>query len=216
MSTNRLAIKVCGLRDAENIQKVSALDIDYLGFIFYPNSKRYVGESFLIPDSVVQNRSQKFVGVFVNQDLHEVASIADRYNLNVIQLHGKESKEYCSFLHRRSPMLEIWKAFHVDQAFNLSTLEQYKDCCDKYLFDTANPDYGGSGVKFDWSQLNSYSGIKDFILSGGIGVRESAQAVDSFSSLNSFFGIDINSRVETEPGLKSTALINQVVEEVRK
>ncbi|MEO0554989.1 MAG: phosphoribosylanthranilate isomerase [Bacteroidota bacterium] len=200
-----MKVKVCGLRD--NIDEVTALRPDFVGFIFYPKSKRYVGSKFaesldLIPDSI------KKVGVFVNEELEEVVSKVAEYDLDYVQLHGDESIEYCRKL-VKSMNAGIIKVFSGNRLPGIEVLNAYKELIDYYLFDTRSDAYGGTGQKFDWSALKDLKLSKPIILSGGIGLEDLKSI--SNSGLN-VFAVDVNSKFEIKPGLKDTQLIRTLIE----
>ena len=185
-------IKICGMKYSENILEVSQLLPDYLGFIFYEKSSRFFdGE---IPEI---SKSIKKVGVFVNATLEEIKSKIKKYDLDLIQLHGNETPEFCSNLMQES--LEIIKVFSVDDDFDFQILEAYENVCDYFLFDTKGKLHGGNGFTFNWQILEKYKSKKPLFLSGGIGIEEIAK----IKTLNlPIFAIDVNSKFEMEPGLK--------------
>lgn len=206
-------IKVCGMRDASNIRAVEQeVSPDCMGFIFYPKSRRYVAA----PPDYLPTACDR-VGVFVNADLNFILDRVCDYGLHAIQLHGEESSEYIRDLRRRIPdRMVIIKALAVgtpDSEELEALTAPYLSCVDFFLFDTPSSGYGGSGKAFDWSVLQSYRGPVPYILSGGIGP-------DSLEALRAFrhplcVGIDLNSRFETEPGIKDVALLREFVRNFR-
>jgi phosphoribosylanthranilate isomerase len=186
-----MKIKVCGMREADNIREVERLGIDLMGLIFWPQSSRYVSEK---PDYLPTHCQR--VGVFVDEDIERVNSIADEYALDYIQLHGHESSEYCAQLQG----LHLIKAISVSGRDDIATYKQYEGLVDYFLFDTKCPSVGGSGQQFDWTVLSAYDGNTPFLLSGGIG-PDDAERVKAFRH-EKCIGIDLNSRFETAPGLK--------------
>ena len=186
-----MIVKVCGMRDAENIREVEALGIDMMGFIFYPKSSRYVSEQ---PAYLPQKC--KRVGVFVNEDVENIKKIADNYALDFIQLHGHESIEDVQKLQDR----KVIKAFNIATKEDLDATVPYVGLVDYFLFDTKGPSVGGNGEKFDWSILDAYNGDTPFLLSGGIG-PDDAERIKTFCHPKCI-GIDLNSRFEIEPGIK--------------
>ena len=157
---NQIKWKVCGLRD--NIAEVVALQPDFVGFIFYKKSPRYVGENFVLPE--IANSTINKVGVFVNEAFDVVYNTILKYKLDYAQLHGNESPGYCEKLKRQG--IKIIKAFQVDEHFDFGELEAYESVTDYFLFDTKTKQYGGSGKSFDWQILNSYLLEKKYFLSG--------------------------------------------------
>ena len=186
-----MMIKVCGMRDAENIREVEALGIDLMGFIFWPKSSRYVSER---PAYLPTNC--KCVGVFVDEDIETVRRIADDYALEFIQLHGHESADYCAQLKG----LKLIKAISVSGQDDIATYKTYEGLVDYFLFDTKCPSVGGSGLQFDWSVLSAYDGNTPLLLSGGIGPDDAERL--RASHREKCVGIDLNSRFEIGPGLK--------------
>ena len=184
-------IKVCGMRDTENIREVEALGIDLMGFIFWPKSSRYVSERpAYLPTKC------KRVGVFVDEDIETVRRIADDYALDYIQLHGHESRAYCAQLKG----LKLIKAISVSGEDDIATYKTYEGLVDYFLFDTKCPSVGGSGQQFDWTVLADYVGETPFLLSGGIGPDDAKRVKASHHS--KCIGIDLNSRFEIAPGVK--------------
>lgn len=208
-------IKVCGMRDAQNIREVEALGIDWMGFIFWKPSKRYCAQK---PEYLPENC--KRVGVFVNAEIDEIVDKCKEYRLDLIQLHGKEDRAYVIQLRRALAEAEIGniplfiKAFALQSQDDLKKCDQYVGFVDYFLFDTPTPGYGGSGKNFDWSMLETYTLFTPFLLSGGIG-PDSADLVNAFN--NPFCaGIDLNSKFESAPGLKDVEKLKAFIPQVRK
>lgn len=193
--------KVCGLRD--NIKQVASLMPDFMGFIFYPKSPRYVGTTFVMPEI---KKPIKKVGVFVNEPVDKVFSSIQKYNLDYAQLHGHESPGYCTKLRRKG--VNIIKAFQVDESFDFEILRPYQDTVNYFLFDTKSEQYGGSGITFNWQQLKKYSFDKQYFLSGGISLEniEGLKGVDQ----SKVFAIDVNSKFENRPGFKDVEMLKQL------
>ncbi len=195
-----MKIKVCGLNSLENIKALPLADIDLLGFIFYPKSSRRV--TFIPDDKFMQTTSNHIrTGVFVNAPFSFINRNVDAYGLGAVQLHGDETPEACQDFQNQN--LRVIKAFSVSQEFDFRVLKAYESKVDYFLFDTPTKHYGGSGRQFDWSVLNRYQGKTPFFLSGGIGTGD-APRLKAFRHDN-FSGIDLNSRFETQPGLKDVA-----------
>lgn len=204
---NGKIIKVCGMRQAENIQEVEALqEVDMMGFIFYPKSPRFMYE---IP-AYMPIRAHR-VGVFVNEDKQVVKTYADRFGLDYVQLHGNESPDYCRSL--CSSGLKIIKAFSIARSKDLNSVSEYEEVCHHFLFDTKCEQYGGSGNQFDWSILHDYHGQVPFLLSGGIN-SYSANALKEFSHPH-LAGYDLNSRFELNPGEKDPERIQTFLNDLK-
>lgn len=192
------------MREETNVREVEQSGTDWMGFIFYPGSPRYVGETLAyIPENVER------VGVFVNEDHERVLALAEKNRLNILQLHGNESPEVCQKLREKGYL--VIKAFGIttDKPFPSERVEQYEGCCDYFLFDTKTGLYGGSGKKFEWELLGGYRGETPFLLSGGISPKD-VEAVKGFSHPRCI-GIDLNSGFETGPAVKDVQLLQEFI-----
>jgi phosphoribosylanthranilate isomerase len=207
-----IRVKVCGLLDPWNVKQIAEVKPDFMGFIFYPESSRYVGEE---PEMALFNSVPpgiKRIGVFLNEDNHKIQKLSIRTGLDMVQLHGNESPVSC--LQLKSSGLTIIKAFNIGEDFSFESLMQYVPVCDYFLFDTISEKPGGSGRKFNWGKLEEYSIDKPFFLSGGIG-PEDAGVIKSIVN-KGFFAVDINSRFEIAPGIKDVARINTFIKEIKE
>ncbi len=206
-----LKLKVCGMKYQDNINQVADLQPNYLGFIFYDKSARFIQD--IIPQ--VPNTIKK-VGVFVDADLSEVIDKINMHKLQAVQLHGKESPEFCRQLMAKyhsvpkgigksEESLEIIKVFSIKDEFNFDNLKPYEDVCDYFLFDTKGKLPGGNSYAFDWNVLKNYSSTKPFFLSGGIGLDqiENIKQFQNSEASKYCYAIDVNSKFEIEPGLKN-------------
>ncbi|MCH2032444.1 MAG: phosphoribosylanthranilate isomerase [Tenacibaculum sp.] len=204
-----MKLKVCGMKYVDNIRQVAELKPDYLGFIFYERSKRnFEGIIPEIPKGI------KKTGVFVNEYLEILVSLAEEYKLEALQLHGDESVAYIQEIKKHLPKVEIIKVFGIKDTFDFSILEAYESEVDYFLFDTKGKERGGNGVVFDWTVLKNYPSAKPFFLSGGIGLEE-VTAVKEISKTNlPIYAIDVNSKFETEPGLKSIKKLKKFKNEI--
>lgn len=195
----------------ENIREVNTLKPDFIGYIFFPASKRYVGDQpdpaiFRIPDRGIEK-----VGVFVNEDFSEVKRCFEKYHLDMIQLHGTESPQYCRELNSAGiPVIKVLNPMSLHDGKNL---HEYGEIVKYFLIDTPGEGFGGTGQKFDWALLNSLSFPVPFLLSGGIGPQDYApvRQIDHAD----LFGIDVNSKFELAPGRKDFGLLKDFVQEMR-
>lgn len=209
-----MLVKICGLRDPENIRQVAAIpEVDIIGLIFYPPSPRYV-DSATTALAVSTLTTVKVAGVFVNEKQEEVVRKAARYHLNFIQLHGSESPEYLSTLRASLPGgIKLIKAFSIQTEEELLQTSGYEEHCEYLLFDTPTSGYGGSGRTFDWNILQYYTGPIPFLLSGGIG-PESHESLHHFHH-RMWAGIDLNSRFETTPAVKDIQLLTAFIQNIK-
>ena len=203
MITRNFLIKICGMREAENIREVEQLStvncqlsIDWMGFIFYPKSSRYVSAR---PAYLPQKC--KRVGVFVNASIDDIRQNIADYSLDIVQLHGHESTDSIRSLRSLcGDAISIIKAFNIATKEDLEATTPYAGLVDYFLFDTKGPSVGGNGEKFDWSVLEAYNGDTPFLLSGGIGPDDAERILDYHHP--KCIGVDLNSRFEIEPGIK--------------
>jgi phosphoribosylanthranilate isomerase len=199
-----ISLKICGMRDPKNILEVTALQIEYMGFIFYKKSPRYVGEDFSIPSDFLA--TTKRVGVFVNEDVEIIQSKAVEHKLDFIQLHGAESVNDCAELKKTG--LGVIKVFSVDDQFDFNKTIPYETVVDYFLFDTKGKFYGGNAATFDWSVLQKYNQHIPFFLSGGLN-PENVSEIKNLKSMN-LHAVDVNSGVETSPALKNISKIKSI------
>jgi len=206
-----LKIKVCGMRNPDNIGELIKLNPDYIGFIFHPLSKRYIGAN--IPSEIqaaIPKAIQK-VGVFVDEPLESLIRRFRISRLDLVQLHGSELPEYCQKL--KDLHIPVIKAFSISPEFDFGIALPYENSCDYYLFDTAGILRGGNGLKFDWEKLNQYRGNKPFFLSGGI---QPADIINiKYLDHNRLYAIDVNSGFETEPGVKDISHLESFIKDLR-
>jgi phosphoribosylanthranilate isomerase len=203
-----MKIKICGMKYPENILEVAALLPDYMGFIFWEKSARYF-------DSVIPQlpKSIHKVGVFVNESIDIVINKVVLHDLQVVQLHGKESVVFCAELKNRLPKeIEIIKVFSIIDSFDFETIKPFETLCDYFLFDTKGKLPGGNGSTFDWTVLEKYPSTKPFFLSGGIGLEEMAAVNEILKTDLPIYAIDVNSKFEIEPGLKNTQLYREALQ----
>jgi len=202
-----MIVKVCGMRDAENIREVEALGVDWMGFVFHRTSPRFVGE---LPDYLPQRA--KRVGVFVDETEEQIMETVQLFRLDMVQLHGHETPDFCNRI--RSKGLKVIKAINVQNTFSTEEVSFYERACDYFLFDTKTLLPGGSGQKFDWSSLSAYRGTTPFLLSGGIS-PDDADRVEAFVH-ERCIGIDLNSRFETSPAYKDIHLLQSFIDKIKR
>ena len=200
-----MKLKICGMRDEENIRQVAACSPDFMGFIFYPGSPRYVSNDFKIPSDF--SNSVERVGVFVAESTDSMVKLAKLHKLSFIQLHGGEPAAQCKELKQQG--FGVIKVFSMADAFDFQVLKNFVPVVDYFLFDTKSIMHGGSGKTFDWSLLNRYTEDVPFFLSGGL----TLQNVDSALNLENkkLAGLDINSGLELKPGLKDVSRVRDLI-----
>lgn len=196
-----MRIKVCGMTQIEQVDKLADLGVTFAGFIFYPKSPRYVFKHMTTTQIRKENNVNK-VGVFVNAPVEEVLHMVDECRLHMVQLHGDESPKYCEKI---ADYVSVVKAFRLSDNDSVEwMIRPFMDVCDMFMFDTMGVGYGGTGKKFDWNMLQGQTIGKPFFLSGGIEPGDE-QKLKSFTNepvAKALFAIDINSKFELAPGIK--------------
>lgn len=204
-STENLKLKVCGLTQLAQIQELISLNIDFLGFIFYEKSPRFV-LNHLSLEEIAEINHQGKVGVFVNETVEKIVEISEKANLNFIQLHGDENEEFILRLRQRlSENVKIIKVFRISVQSQKSEVRRFENV-DYFLFDTDSKAFGGTGKSFDWQILNEIEISKPYFLSGGISIEN----LENLKILKQKpLVLDINSKFETEPGIKDLEKIKK-------
>ena len=211
-----MIIKVCGMRDTENIERLQQLGVDFMGLIRYSKSKRFVDDSQTAKISQLPLRSGT-VGVYVNETFENIIKDIIPLRLDVVQLHGDEDVAFAKAILELN--IKILKAFQVGENFEFQILKPWQELAKEYsaklffLFDTKSDQYGGSGKKFNWELLDHYKGEVPFLLSGGI-KPEDVDRIDAFKH-KMFMGVDLNSGFETEPGLKDISELATFINKLR-
>ena len=202
-----MKLKICGMREPENIEAIAALAPDYLGFIFWAPSSRYVNQS-----TPTLTEEIKKIGVFVDPTLDYIETIIKEHQLQAVQLHGNETSAYCKQIQYLG--VEVIKAFSIQNDFDFSELKAYENCCDFFLFDTKGELPGGNGYCFDWSILKAYPSKKPFFLSGGIGIENVEELQKLLKTNLPIYAIDVNSKFESAPGIKKVNELKQFKKEL--
>lgn len=204
-----MKIKVCGMKHPENIKALAELNPDYVGFICYGLSPRYIADLSAdafdtLPDSVYKT------AVFVNEDADKINILINQFGFNAVQLHGSESPEFCQALRDK---VIVFKAFGVDDDFDFTQLNDYKEFVDYFMFDTKTIGHGGSGETFNWGILDKYNLDVPFFVCGGLSLENVASVKEIKHP--AFYGVDLNSRFETAPGLKDIEKLRNAFEILR-
>ncbi len=195
----------------ENIQQVVEAGPDFMGFIFFSSSKRYVGDKLNNEITALISPGIKKVGVFVNEDVNHLLDIMRNNQLDMVQLHGGESPKYCKMVSKHFPVIKV---FSVDEDFNFEETNPFSDVADYFLFDTKTSLMGGSGRKFNWKILSYYAGKTPFFLSGGIDLPDIEEIIKlDFPGL---YAVDINSRFEESPGIKNPGKVKTFINIMKK
>ena len=202
-----MKLKVCGITSFEQLQKLDQLGVDFAGLIFYENSKRFVGNKLEAHKSEIKSLQVEKVGVFVNAEINTIKKEVNEYGLSYVQLHGDESAEFCREVKNFVPVIKV---IRINEQTDLEKeLSVFEESYEYLLFDTDSKQYGGTGKQFDWDRLKLSNITKYFFLSGGIRLED----VDKLKSFRHpmFFAIDVNSRLESEPGIKNMEKVEQLV-----
>lgn len=206
-----LKIKVCGMRENQNILDLAALKPDFMGFIFYNKSPRNV---LIFKNSIeILNlpKTIKKTGVFVDETFENILEYVSEFNLDFVQLHGSESSDFCQKI--KSKGIGVIKAFGIDKTFSFKQTVKYEKSVDFFLFDTKGKEHGGNGFKFDWSILKNYNQKIPFLLAGGIAIENIKDLIE-LKELN-IAGLDVNSKFEIIPGLKDISNLKLLFQKIR-
>ncbi len=210
---SQFQVKVCGLTKLNQIKELIDFKVDFLGFIFYEKSPRYV-LNYLSLKHISEINHQGKVGVFVNEDLEKIIEISEQAKLNFIQLHGDETADYISELRQKlNPEIRIIKVIRVgsqkSEVINeIQKISNLKSQISNLLFDTDSKAFGGTGKTFDWEILNEMEIPIPYFLSGGI----SLENIHQLSTINHQpIALDINSKFEIEPGNKDLEKIKEFI-----
>ena len=211
-----MKIKVCGITNIDEALALSKAGVNYVGFIFYPASKRYALHTLSLDQiKSVQLPGVLKVGVFVNEPLEKVIATATEAGLDMVQLHGDETPNYCKEMANHYPVIKAFRISEIDDvAYKIA---EYLEEVDYLLFDTASSVYGGSGISFDWKKLANATGQKPYFLSGGIGpddVSKITSFVESDAAGNCI-AVDVNSKFETAPGQKNIQLLQSFIPTIK-
>ncbi|PJJ59660.1 phosphoribosylanthranilate isomerase [Hymenobacter chitinivorans] len=206
-----LRIKVCGMREVANVAAVAALQPDFLGFIFYPKSGRFVADSLDAGQLKSLPESCRKVGVFVDETSAVIQQQVTRYGLDLVQLHGHETPRQCAEL--QAAGVPVIKAFSFDANVDFETLRPYAPYCTYFLFDTKGEQPGGNGTTFDWQLLQDYPLDVPYFLAGGLD-EQHAEALAQLK-LPGLYAVDLNSRFELKPGLKDDLKLARMFQRLR-
>ena len=217
------------MRNADNIKAAEEAGADWIGLIFHKDSPRFVSMysslAGIIPDyapsSLSRNDKDNIsnrVGVFVDDMPQTIVTMVVNFHLDMVQLHGNESRIMIENLRRTiepdiHPGLKIIKAISISSKEDVMRYKEYEGSVDYLLFDTECATSGGSGKHFDWSVLEAYDGNTPFLLSGGIGPED----IDNVKAFRHpmMAGIDLNSKFETEPGIKDIEKLKLFIRKIR-
>ena len=203
-------VKICGVTRTEDAALAADLGAWAVGTIFYPGTPRACDPAVAEEIGAALKRRAELVGVFVNAPLDEVALLADRCGLTVLQLHGDEGPSYCREAARRTGC-RVMKAVAIKDAASLRRLRAYREV-DLHLVDTHAPGLrGGSGRTFDWELARTHRGPVPLVLSGGI---DAGNVGDAIAALRPY-AVDSASGTEAEPGVKDPAKVEALITAVR-
>lgn len=201
-----MKVKICGIRRAEDIEIVNKYLPDFIGFIFVPASKRYVEPSVVVELKKNLDPRIKTVGVFVNESIEKIREIKKVCSLDVIQLHGEETPQFCEELGGR-----IWKAIRVKDEDCVEILDTYAEYTELLLLDTyVDGTHGGTGQAFDWDLIEFFSADYNIGLAGGI-TRENVLKAKKKVEPEL---IDVASGSETN-GIKDEEKIKDIIQIIR-
>jgi phosphoribosylanthranilate isomerase len=204
-------IKICGITEQTNMMELARLQPEFMGFIFYAQSPRDVTSRIDTLKLRDISKAIDKVAVLVNHDLKQAISLVLKYGFQAVQLHGDEPPSYCSEL---GDYCMVIKAFSVDDKLP-ENIADYEGKCDMFLFDKAGVKRGGNSEKFDHSILETYQQSTPFLLSGGISPADTSLVINLAANIETFAGVDLNSKFETSPGIKDPELLSSFMKQIR-
>ena len=224
--SDKLQLKVCGITGIQQAEALEAMGVDYIGFIFYAPSKRYVLSNLSIESlKSFQPAHAKKVGVFVNESIELVVNTVITAGLDMVQLHGDEDEAYFVALNNKLKQLQaaaansnepiadikLIKVFRVGD--KMPVIESYDAVADYFLFDTDSKLYGGTGAHFNWELLKGNAIDKPFFLSGGIGPNDlgGIEVMKQTKAGKTMTTLDVNSQFEITPGVKNLEKIKTFI-----
>ena len=199
-------IKICGVSDIEILKQLINFNLDYVGFIFYSKSPRFVDEVFLEKIQDIDFKVTRPVCVYVNADEDYIYKTSSFFNNPILQFHGDEDQNFCEAFG-----LDYWKAIRIKDISDIEMIYQYSSAAAILFENHKDGAYGGTGESFDWELLkNINNDIYNFVLSGGI----NSQNVDNALKTNAWC-LDLNSGVESQTGIKDILLIKDILKTIR-
>jgi phosphoribosylanthranilate isomerase len=204
-----MKVKLCGFTDEKSVAAAIAQKCDFLGFVFYNKSPRFIlPENAKIISAQVSPSIAK-VAVMVDPDFEFLEKVSQKFAPDFFQFHGKETPEFLQKTREKFPKIKIIKAFQISEAKDLQQVKNFENCADLFLFDGKN---AGSGEKFDWKILQNFVCEKDWFLSGGLNISN----IDEALRITGAKLIDISSGIEKIRGEKSAELIAELMEKCRQ
>lgn len=207
-----MQVKVCGITDIGQAQVLDALGLHYIGFIFYPSSKRYILNHLSLTDlHDFKTTKAKKVGVFVNESLETLLNIVKAAGLDMVQLHGDEDLAYCA---KVNEVVSVIKVFRVGAL--VPNMNGFDQVVDYFLFDTDSALYGGTGQHFNWEIIKNQTMTKPYFLSGGIGPNDikGLEVMQVTKAGKQLLAVDLNSQFEISPGNKDLEKIKIFIDAI--
>lgn len=199
-------IKICGVSDIDILKQLINFNLDYVGFIFYSKSPRFVDEAFLEKIQDIDFKDTRPVCVYVNADEGFIYKTSSFFNNPILQFHGDEDQNFCETFG-----LDYWKAIRIKDENDIEKISQYNSASAILLENHKDGTYGGTGESFNWELLNDIDNdFQNFVLSGGI----NSENVDNALKTNSWC-LDLNSGVESQEGIKDILLIKDILKTIR-
>jgi len=203
---SNVKVKVCGISNPEMVKQLVKLELDFIGFIFYKKSPRYVSNQIAKNLLNIDFSNTRPVCVYVNPTKDYVLETSSYFDNPILQFHGEEPESFCNSFN-----LEYWKAIRVKSSSSFSEILSYQSAEAILLENHKDGLYGGTGEAFDWSLIKDHDDqIKKIILSGGINIENVDNAKDTLP-----WCIDLNSGVESSEGKKDIKLITNILNNIK-
>ena len=203
---SNIKVKVCGVLNLEMVKQLLELELDFIGFIFYKKSPRYVSNQIVQDLLSLDFGNTRPVCVYVNPTRDYVLETSSYFDNPILQFHGEEPESFCDSFN-----LEYWKAIRVKNSSSFAEILSYQSAKAILLENHKDRLYGGTGEAFDWSLIKGHDHQnKKIILSGGINIENVDNAIDTLP-----WCIDLNSGVESSVGKKDMKLIIDILKNIK-
>jgi phosphoribosylanthranilate isomerase len=203
-----MKVKLCGFKDEKSIEAAISQNCDFIGFIFYEKSPRFVTVETAVKISANIPQNIAKVAVVVDPSIEFLTEITQKFSPQFFQFHGSETTDFLLQVRQKFPQIKIIKAFKIESFDDLQKVRDFENLADIFLFDGKN---AGSGKQFDWTILQNFSAQKKWFLSGGLNINNIEKAIETTGALM----IDISSGIEEIRGQKSPRLIAEFMAKIR-
>ena len=204
-----MKVKLCGFKDEKSIAAAISENCNFIGFIFYEKSPRFVALETAVKISNKIPKTVAKVAVVVDASIEFITEVVQKFSPDFFQFHGNETVDFLCQVRQKFPQIKIIKAFKIEELEDLKKVGDFEKCADIFLFDGKN---AGSGKPFDWTILQNFSTSKKWFLSGGLNVHNINEALDKTGAKM----VDVSSGIEEIRGEKSPRLIAEFMAKIKE